>query len=426
MLRALFYPYARCLDEATLKRAVLLYDEIVFVDAMTDADRDYLNATTGSQIGTFDPAIIAIDDRQVASKWGTMRWYYKELVDAKIIRVVDPSVLTTLPSIEESVRSSLSADLVDPVSVALVGIERPRWELLATRVPPTTRSLLEREGEFYEGDPRHVTRRAREEHQFDAPSHGRHLFGRPTLETEHGYSETVVIPAFAGLSLTTTVALAVADREEAVPLTDDNAHYRFMARRFQRAATALPEGLEIPGIIPSRPSASPLQTSFVQARFLATFLTDALLDRLSLTDCLDLREDLRDERRYFQEYLSSAEHQIRTDVWSPDAERDVSEQLRLAESALSEQRAKTRTALARFIQKTAIAGLVTSPVVLSLAVFPSVSPVLALLLGGGGAIGAGAQEALSALAHGTNPQRNGLSYLLAVEQADPARRRFLS
>lgn len=155
-------------------------------------------------------------------------------------------------------------------------------------------------------------------------------------------------------------------------------------------------------------------------------MTDALLDRLSLTDCLELREDLRDERRYFQEYLSSAEHQIRTDVWSPDAERDVSEQLRLAESALSEQRAETRTALARFIQKTAIAGLVTSPVVLSLAVFPSVSPVLALLLGGGGAIGAGAQEALSALAQRTNPQRNGLSYLLAVEQADPARRRFLS
>lgn len=41
-LAALYYPYSRCTDEATLKRLILLYDEVWFADPIPSQIRQGL------------------------------------------------------------------------------------------------------------------------------------------------------------------------------------------------------------------------------------------------------------------------------------------------------------------------------------------------------------------------------------------------
>lgn len=182
LVRALYYPYSRLLYEADLKRAVLLFDELLFVDPLsTDvlwqpaqgpvvgpaqaSVREELDMTAMSYLGGFIDADEFYEQQaetQVVvggpgAADSLLRWYdikasYRTLVDAGIVKLIPSDQL--LQSHEEVnsfgvlgdlIRVFLSADSSATSDSPLRLLNRSTimgWQLHGSRIPGRLRDVV--------------------------------------------------------------------------------------------------------------------------------------------------------------------------------------------------------------------------------------------------------------------------------------------
>jgi hypothetical protein len=118
--KALYYPFARCTNENTLKRAVIMFDEIGFIDPTDPEMREKL-ITDEREI-----------PRNVTEEWNPIRGDVHLLMEHQIIRLYDPEPL--IRDHDKLLGAALKADLDDDAI----------WRLCTAKGTPATWSMLRR------------------------------------------------------------------------------------------------------------------------------------------------------------------------------------------------------------------------------------------------------------------------------------------
>jgi hypothetical protein len=193
---ALYYPYSRCLDETALKRAVLLYDELLFVDPVDPAARSNLYLREAQAAGV-DPA--------VSKQWLAAQSAYDLLQQHQIVRTVDSTVLRDRADADALAAAGLALDIEINDSPSVLFDRRRRWQMLEARVP---QSALD--------------------HKFRPRPGPRSWDGEPVVE----------VPYAVGASLALTYALAIAHELGVTPFTDQRAHDMLLRQRLRSASSS--------------------------------------------------------------------------------------------------------------------------------------------------------------------------------------------
>ena len=376
--RALYYPYSRTVNETTLKRAVLLYDEILFVDPMSSRVR----------AGLFDvqqhlPYLPPNAATALTEEWNLVSKRYDLLEREGLLRLVDPAEAVEGAATGQLIADALGADLADRSIPALFSPGYPRmWSMLRTRIPgPAFDHLVHQmPARVLSGaDPGFPTPVALyiDGHPGATPN----LVGVTIPDDGRDYA--ALLPYVAGSSIATSTALALARSEGAVPLTDSEAHSRLLSVRMARAAAAAPSASQVAGLTarPDGPRAHKIAQ--VQQRVVDSVISHGDLAALSLEECLLYRERTAEERTQFRDFLRDVVRTTHAQPWSPEIDDQVEERIRAARQEISGH-AKTMRDTYRSLFKRSLVGLaVSSAPALLTTVFPVVSPLTALLFGGG-------------------------------------------
>src|SRR4051794_19940220 len=203
MSEALYFPFSRCLDELTLKRAVLLYDRLLFVDPVTPEARDALYLREQHA----DPTI--------TQRWRHAQQHYERLAREGIAKTVTADVINDPEGIDALVADGLHVDIEINRTPGTLFNGRHRWKMLASRVP---------ESMYY----------------------GRH---QPKPAEPFAGERIVEVSYAAGSSLSLTHAIAIAHELGATPLTDSKAHHELLLYRMRTSAmAAASSGVQLPGM----------------------------------------------------------------------------------------------------------------------------------------------------------------------------------
>jgi len=372
-LRALYYPFSRTVNETTLKRAVLLYDEILFVDPVSSRMRGALFRSGHAPY-------------TVTAEWERIRRLYEVLERVGLVRLVDPAEAVDDPATGQLIADALHADLRDRGTRDLFPPTfTGGWTTLRSRIPqpvvghlPPDLKWVRINAHEYVGD----------------------------------------LPYSTGSSVAVSTALALAVAEDAVPLTDSDAHFRLLSLRMARAAASAPLAQQVPGLTAHPDGVTLQKTALVQQRVIDAVVSHADLAALSLEDCLRYRERTADEREQFLGFLRDVVRTTTAQPWSPQAATEIEERIEAAKREVSEHAESLRDAY-RSLFKRAVVGLSlsTAPALVA-TVFPYVSPLTALLFGGGPLTAILTEPVKDLLNLWTNRDRgtSSLAYLMDLPQ----------
>ena len=266
MSEALYFPFSRCLDELTLKRAVLLYDRLLFVDPVTPEARDALYLREQHA----DPTI--------TDRWRRAQQHYERLDHEGIAKTVTADVINDADGIDALVDDGLVVDIEINKSPGMLFNGRHRWKMLASRVP-------------------------------ESMYHGRH---RPKPAQAFAGEAIVEVSYAAGSSLSLTHAIAIAHELGATPLTDSKAHHDLLLYRMKTAAAAGADQ-QLPGMHapPPGPSDAYLRRQ-IELRVIDELIPDGQLRRMDLGELIDYRHrhaSARQELSRWIDTLATAAHQ---------------------------------------------------------------------------------------------------------------------
>lgn len=423
-LKAIYYPFSRCTDENTLKRAILLYDEVVFVDPKSSKVRAGLYSIENHQAYLPDDAA-----RLLAAEWTHIADRYQLLFDARAISFFDPTEILSKTAIDELITGHLDTDMRCPPMFRLFDESPKSWSILRSRIPRsafarlhhqyTPRVLYEQNirQPFKDGDlPQTLFSDGKPRQDYSSPGHGRRV--PPVGETKEEYA--CVVPYYLGSSLAVSLTLASASEIDAVPFTDSAQHHRLLAMRYQRAndeRTA--RTLGIPGLAPEAKPGANQTAGLVNLRLFDTVLSSSELNALSLEQCLDYRERTAKKRQQFHAYVRKLTATIHSGPWSPDLGEELRTIEKEARAALKEHRAGLRGAYKEIVRKAAVGLLVAGVPTLTAVAFPGISPVLALFLGAGGValMKDPVKDLMDLWSKRLTEEKNGLAYLFGVKTA---------
>lgn len=364
MPAALYFPFTRCLHEAALKRAVLLYDELIFIDSVAPDEREALYLREGTTLSRDL-------NQQLAARWRAAEPHYRLLEEEGLVRFVAPAELFDVDEAAEALVAGLEVDLELNQCGDLFRGHRP-WSILEQRVPAGAKGPL-----------------------------------APWLRrgwSDKRLGETVIrVPYAVGSSVNLSLALAAAHMLGATPLTDHALQHELLRRRFASAATAQGPGLNAP--VPS-----PLTRRLIELRVIEALTPAEALDLLSFERVLDYRREHADARAELTGWVDKLTEGVRERPWDPAFEGELREITEYA-SEVAARPGRWKHAAGAFKRELSTGAVVaagTSAVVGAVA--PGVSKFAAVVLGGSAA------PAVKAFADGLRearaPEQNAIAYLL--------------
>ncbi len=382
---ALYYPFSRTLNEETLKRGVLLYDRLLFIDPTTPKVREGLYSAENHQ-----PYLPYDAARRLSSEWSYIATHYKLLQDQGAIGFVDPTDLIAESSADKLVAAHLQADMLDQQVIDLFAQYPPSWSMLRSRIPQsafrylhhqyTPRVLydqnIRRPFQVLNGEAHALIADGKPDQEYSVPG-----WRRTIAETRDEYA--VVVPYYLGSSLAASLALLAIDRTHSVPFTDSEPHFRLLSRRFYRASESMPDMARIPGLKRVFSPAAAQAMQLVELRVFDAVLSSEDLAALSIEDCLRYREKTADERSQFRKYLAEVVSHLRHDVWSAEIENEISEEIERAQREINDHADAMRSTYTQLFKRSAIGVSVAVAPLLLNAIFPGVSILITLLLGTG-------------------------------------------
>jgi hypothetical protein len=361
----LYYPYSRWLDDVALKRAVLAYDRLLFVDPVDEETRADLYLREGRA---------AHANPDLAQRWMDAAANYELLSGLGIVNTVDRTVLDD-DLFDSVVDVGLRTDLkINQLGTLFSG--RRRWQMLEDRLSPSV----------YE----HVTPKSR-----------RNWDGRQIVEVPHAVAA----------SITLTTALIVAHQLGVSPITDERSHDELLHQRLHRAAleiSALPEVLR-DGRVYVRHR--------VEMRLVGMLVPTAALRRCSMQDVVDFREAHQDTRRELGRLIDRLADQARHRPWDEALDEDldeIAEEIRQKVAAMPGM-GSARRALAAGLGKPSLRLIVGTTAGLTAYLSPDQPLVMGLLAGAATLRGSARDAVLTAydeLRRERTPEENALAYLM--------------
>ena len=370
MATALYFPFARCLDEIALKQAVLLYDEVLFVDPVSPQARDalYVHEARAADV-----------DPRITRAWREAATHYERLAAEGIVRTVDARGLVDGARADALVAGGLAAD--EQASEIFHG--RRRWQMLAARVPP---SALD--GRF-------------------AP--------RPGPDGWFG-DQVVELPYWVGSSVALTYALAACHEAGAVPLTDSIAHHGLLLRRLARAG----EYEQLPGLRAQPPS--PYRRQQIALRVIDELAPAHALRAMSFDELIVYRAHSAQARRELSDWIDELNRKAYSQPWDEDLEHELraiaaqAAQIAAQPGRWGAAVAAARGTLSPGQMITDALGMVSLPT-LAAFVIPHVSLVGALAVGGavaGKSVLSASAAAIDAFVASQPAEKNAVAYLLGA------------
>jgi anti-sigma-K factor RskA len=134
-------------------------------------------------------------------------------------------------------------------------------------------------------------------------------------------------------------------------------------------------------VLPDRAIAQ--KTVLVLERVVDSVISHEDLAALSLEECLQYRENTAEERRQFRDFLRDIAGTTYAQPWSPEIEAQIEERIVAARNEISDHAKKMRDAYRSLFKRTLVALAVSAAPALVTTVFPIISPLTALLFGGG-------------------------------------------
>jgi len=422
---AIYYPFSRCLDEETLKRAILLYDQILFVDPKTPKVRQGLYSVENHQPYLPDDAA-----RKLTREWEYIEQHYEILTKVGVVSFFDPSPLLERPSIDRLITENLEMDMGDHRIPELFEAYPKSWSILRSRIPKTSFEYLHHQYTPRVLYPQNTLRAfattpdgryhalfadGKPEQDYSTPGYG----GRVIPELTNEFA--CVVPYYLGSSLSVSLALAASAHTGAIPFTESNAHHKLLSYRFQRAAATQKEASleEIPGIHAKEHPVSAQKLHLVELRIIDSILSAEDLEKLSLQEVLLYREHTAKQRQAFRNYLANIAHQIKHDVWSPEIEQEIANEIQKIQKDIDEQKHALRSAYKELFFKAAVGTAINTAPILLNTVFPGVSVVIAFVLGAGTTTGLLAEpikDLIDLWKSRLGTEKNALTYLLQLHK----------
>jgi hypothetical protein len=351
-LRVVYYPFSRCLDATSLKRLVLLFDEILFVDPLAE---DLIEPPFMFRWRKPDTRIrgrishagqgpaFGVDALENAVLHQLKDWYnieplYEPLVEKGIVRFHNPSRLVKRH--DKLLTQAAIADSEDPDFRPFVEDEKEelvmysQWLLYQSRIPQSLRHyqkqlaiptldlpaaamadewLAEKAESFAnengdEGEIENLDSRLVEANL---------EFIRHNLEKR----EAVALPFRLGLSLTISQALLIAEEESVIPLTDMPLMHKLLLKKYKRAGRG-PDGWS-EEIIARRTLAENLKFELLSLNVAARIVPNRELAQRSIQEIIKYRENCKGELRRFRAFLWSVTDDIESQPLSPEFRKDV-------------------------------------------------------------------------------------------------------
>jgi hypothetical protein len=256
--KALYYPYSRCINENTIKRAILIFDELVFVDLASPKLRDNL-----------------LSDKQdipksVMEDWKVVRDSYGPLIEDGLVKLFDPELIVREHDI--LLANAFKADLNDnEIWKLCTKLGLPvSWSILRRKVPPSAFEFLNSQTLLritYSTDRARAVLHGDNEGAWTVPAGTtdpfdetidtifsgdwlRYLFhdGKVSKEMDSWYIRgdderrkhlenaefSCVFPYTHGSVLTVNTALMISDLQGFIPFTDSQLHHDLLLAKYRR------------------------------------------------------------------------------------------------------------------------------------------------------------------------------------------------
>ena len=373
MAVALYFPFSRCLDQVALKQAVLIYDELLFVDPVSPEARAALYAREQHYDDSIKPA------------WVRAQRSYELLASEQLVRTVG------LPSLDDNalVRDNLTVDLELNQGARLFR-GRSRMKVLAQRLPSS--ALADR---------------------YD-----------PQLAPQGPGGEDVLsVPYAVGASVALTRAMEIAHDLGATMMTDHELHHVLLLRRL-RSAAALPEDA-LPSMYAATASAPApsYRRRQLEMRLLDQLAPAEALRHMSMEQVIMYRQRTDGARRELNAWIDQLDAAIRSRPWDHQLDEELQEIVRRA-AEIGRSRNRWQLAASAAKSKFSVAGaagaaLIAAPSALTGVVTTGTSLWAALgvvatatLAYAHDSAGGGADGALKELLRKRAPEHNAVAYLL--------------
>lgn len=437
MFRALYYPYSRCINLNTLKRCILLFDELWFADPLDEATRKELHLTHDVLRNA------SSDFNAIFADWQGIKDIYSKLIDKGIVKVYKPTELNEKN--DAVLTSATCSDLLDTSFLRICIRNNPFffWRVHRKRIPPSLLDSLTRIKDHAESATTDAFTSLGYHNIREVNDYGVTLFrpmdavnlipqkeiwqrraGNRSDQIWEGIWET----SFAlGSSLSMNQALLVSTEHNLVPLTDSTPHHNMMVAKFRRACqdsgNVVEDTVRVPteGMITTETIDQQQKYQLLLWNIMNTVIPDAGLENLSVDQVLKYRKRSRSTLQRFRIETGVFLTKIQSEFWDEKFLREISgiirgevlPKLQLYQDQLQESYEKLFvTVLSKVSEKLVLA----IPTIIA-SFLGNLSPGQILALNGATAaaiVGMSLPAALNAWLEQRKLQRHGLTYLLEL------------
>lgn len=366
-IRALYYPYAYPRTVKALKYALLIFDELWFIDPLA---RDYRWALMYSEFG---------------EAWNAIREALDYLVHKGLVKIYDPSNIVRQQDFE--LTTAIEKDIEDPLFSQISDVLRGgRWSVAIERLPPSMR-------------------------------HGDYAHG-----AIHGF-----LPIFHGFIMNLNLTLAVAidnSHLDLIPFTDFDIAQHALALKYSRLAEKNSLESEM-SLIPTRLSKRSPRQLFSYNALATNILYDLVpseaLDSLSIEQVVKYRERASDAMTALKSKILSLTADLTAGLLTPEFTRQVIEVV----DAIRVEEQQAKAEMARIYRDmyrgTAVKSLATVLPSLVACVYSNASYEQMLAVGVSAFLGSVMTETAAAASAKASHQTNCLSFFLNLQKHRPLR-----
>ena len=313
-LRAVYYPYSRCLNPDALKRALLVFDEIWCLEPLDDRRR-FVDSIR-DRLQWNDKYFLTANGEDHRLKTTSGMPGYATLVAQGVICHTDPTPLVR--QYGSALATFLQSDLQDEIFQQqhtewlqwVDGPHGPAWRMRRERVPTELLEVLSKETPsslewLYT--------------QNDVWTIGGRQKALQEQASEYETEEIIDLPTIVASSLLINEALLFASESDLIPFTDSAPHDRLLRSKLVRAQSRLVNQRTME----QRPLDEKTRFNSVVQTLLNTVIPLELLSNLSLSEVVDIRNSLRPELEQFKDYLWSVQARIPRDLIVSENEGQV-------------------------------------------------------------------------------------------------------
>jgi hypothetical protein len=323
-IRCVYYPYSRAINEQTLKKAVLLFDELVFLDSEPWFIRQNLLTQEYEE-----------DDSEIEEK-------YEFLMENEFISIGNPEEY--ISEYDELITANVVNDMNNDKFVnQAIDYDVGTWDVMTERIPPSffdvfypgagkfseaisLQALINSEGELEDIPEEYChfaeiwDNRFGQKEDYESIFESSYKFvvgGKPTMELE-----TYELPFLQASSLRLNEALLFASMEGYIPFTDSAVHDRLLREKINRSTAILTDdpnltnkiNVEVPVKIPQQQLA---------VTILDQLIPNKELQERNLTELWNYRQSNSDTFEQFHTKIAELSTEIKSINPSREYDREI-------------------------------------------------------------------------------------------------------